>query len=519
MEAVMTPWLTLALLGHALATEAPTLIDQDTTWTAADGPWEVLETVTISQGATLVIEPGVTVELAEDAGITVLGALWAVGEDGAPIVFTRPGDAEGAGSWGPIHFTESSTDASYEQVNSLVEGSALVHCELRYGARAVLIEGASPLIRSCSFEHNSFEPESSESDGGAAIRILAGSRARVEASVFLDNTVGGWGYGGAIEVLEADPVILGNHFEGNISVYGGAVCLQNSQGPILGNSFVGNEVGGEGGAVSLYSSAGAFVDNTITGNESLFDGGGVHVCVDCKPHAAPWVVDNVITDNVSRAIGAGGLGAAWIRGLMFNDIHGNLRADEPADLLWANEELEAYPAWVHSPAIPHNWWGTTDPDAIEETITDGEDEDGFGVVDWQPPADGPVAAPTPRALITTPMLRYDQAEQVMTANLVLYNPGLDRELELRLFVRIDEAWLVPYTADLGVPELEASGDTWIVSMPADSAIFATIAAPTRGSQDLPPTAAWVATLHDASTGELIGEALETPVALQSGGAR
>lgn len=517
----MSPLFALALLGAppASAVEAPTTIEVDATWSAAESPWEVLETVTVSEGATLVIEPGVTVELAEGAGIVVRGALWAVGDEGAPVVFTRPGDAEGEGGWGPIHFTDGSADASYEQVNSLVEGSALVHCELRYGARAVLIEGASPLIRSCSFEHNSFEPEGSDSQGGAAIRILSGSRARIEASSFDDNLVGGWGYGGAIEVLEADPVILGNHFEGNVSVYGGAVCLQNSQGPILGNSFVGNEVEGEGGAVSLYSSAGAFVDNTITGNESVFDGGGVHVCVDCKPHAAPWVIDNVITDNISRAIGAGGFGAAWLRGMMFNDIHDNLRADEPADLLWTNEEHEAYPAWVHSPAIPHNWWGTTDPDAIEETITDGEDESEYGVVDWQPPADGPIAAPTPRALITTPMLRYDQADHVMTANLVLYNPGQARELELRLFVRIDEALLVPYTADLGVRELVPSGDAWTVSMPADSAIFATITDPTRGSLDLPPTAAWVTTLHDASTGELSGEALETPVLLQSGGAR
>jgi hypothetical protein len=516
----MTTFVVLALLSApGLATEAPSLIEQDTTWTAAEGPWEVVESVTIAPGVTLAIEPGVTVELAEGTGIIVQGTLWAVGDDSAPILFTRPGDAEGEGSWGPIHFTEGSADASFEDVDTLVDGSALVHCELRYGARAVLIEGASPLIRACLFEHNSFEPEGSDSQGGAAIRVLDGSRARIEGSTFTDNIVGGWGYGGAIEVLEADPILLDDHFEGNVSVYGGAVCLQNSQGPMLGNSFVGNEVDGEGGAVSLYSSAGAFIDNTVTGNESVFDGGGVHVCVDCKPHAAPWVVDNVITDNVSRAIGAGGFGAAWLRGFMFNDIHGNTRADEPADLLWTNEELEAYPAWVHSPAIPHNWWGTTDPDAIEETITDGEDEDEYGVVGWAPPADGPIAAPTPRAMITTPMLRYDQADHVMTSNLVLYNPGEARELELRLFVRIDESWLVPYTTDLGVPELEANGDAWTVSMPADSAIFATITAPTRGTYDMPPTAAWVATLHDATTGDLIGEPLETPVALLPGGAR
>jgi hypothetical protein len=503
--------------GPTLAADAPSTIDQDATWSLAESPWRVEETVTVEAGAILSIEPGVIVELAPETQIVVEGALWAV-SDGEPIIFTRIDDADGEGSWAGIHFTESAEDAGYQNIDELVSGSALVGCELRYGARAVLIEGSSPLIRDCSFTDNSFEPEGSDNQGGAAIRILEGSRALIDGNLFERNIVGGWGYGGAIEALEADPVIIGNLFEGNVSVYGGALCMLNSQGPILGNHFEGNSVEGEGGAVSLYSSAGAFFDNTIIGNESVFDGGGVHVCVDCKPHAAPWVVDNVITGNGSRAIGAGGFGAAWIRGFMWNDLHDNLRSDEPADLLWTNEELEAYPAWVHSPAMPHNWWGTTDPETIEETIVDGEDEDEYGVVDWDPPAEGPVAAPTPRAVITTPMLRYDQDDHVMSANLVLYNPTEARDLILRLFILIDGEHLIPWVGSLEIDGLEARGDGWGVNMPADAALFATIAAPTRGTVDMPETAAWVATLHDATSGDLIGDALTTPVALHAGGA-
>ncbi len=511
--------IALLLAAPARATEAPAEITADTTWTAAESPWQVLDDTTVSDGVTLTIEPGVVVELAEGAGLTVRGALWAVGEGDSPVTFTRLGDHDGEGAWGHIRFEEGSADARYEGVDSLVGGSALEGCELRYGSQAVIIEGASPLIRGCSFEDNSFEPEGSDSQGGAAIRVLGGSRARIQGNTFLDNRVGGWGYGGAIEVLEASPIIVGNHFEGNSSVYGGALCLQISQSPVLGNSFVGNEVEGEGGAVALYSSAGAFMDNTITGNESVFDGGGVHVCVDCKPHAAPWVVDNVITDNLSRAIGAGGFGAAWIRGFQWNDIHGNLRSDEPADLLWVNEELDAYPAWVHSPAMPHNWWGTTDPDAIEETIEHGEDESEYGVVDWEPPAEGPVAASTPRAVITTVRIRYEQTVGEDPIHLVLYNPGEARELELRLFLRFDDAHLVPYTRDLGVEALEASGDAWRVSMPADGVIFAPISDPGTGTVELPPSATWVAILYDTTSGAIIGEPMETPVLFGEGGAR
>jgi hypothetical protein len=503
--------------GPSLAADAASTIDQDATWSLAESPWRVDETVTIEVGATLTIEPGVTVELEQDARIVVEGALWAVSE-GEPIVFTRIDDGEGEGSWAGIHFTDSAQDARYEGIDQLVSGSALVGCELRHGARAVLIEGSSPLIRDCSFTDNLFEPEGSDSQGGAAIRIRDGSRAVIDGNLFLRNIVGGWGYGGAIEVLVADPVIIGNVFEGNVSAYGGALCMQKSQGPILGNHFEGNSVEGEGGAVSLYSSAGAFFDNTVIGNESVFDGGGIHVCGECVPHAAPWVVDNVITDNVSRAIGAGGFGAAWIRGFMWNDLHDNLRSDEPSDMHWSNEDLEAYPAWVHSPAMPHNWWGSTDPEAIEETIVDGEDEDEYGVVGWNPPAEGPVASPTPRAVITTPMLRYDQSGQVMSANLVLYNPDEPRALDLHLFILIDQELLIPWVGSPDIEGLEPRGDGWRVTMPADAAIFATIAEPTRGTVDMPEAAAWVATLHDADTGELIGESLTTPVALHAGGA-
>jgi hypothetical protein len=507
----------LLTIASGLCAVAPETVGVDTTWDAASGPWEVLQPLTVEPGVTLDIEPGTTVLIAEGTDILVQGTLQALGQADAPIVFTRLGDHEGQGAWGQIHLEPGSADASYEEVDSLTGGTALVHCELRYGTQALLIEQASPLVRSCRFEHNGFEPEGSDSSGGAAIRILDGSRARIEGNVFEDNHVGGWGYGGAIEVLEADPLIHGNRFVGNSSVYGGALCMQTSQGPILGNHFEGNEVEGEGGAVALYSSAGAFMDNTVTGNESVFDGGGVHVCVDCKPHAAPWVVDNVITDNISRAIGAGGFGAAWIRGMSWNDLHGNLRSDEPADLLWVNEELEAYPAWVHSPSMPHNWWGTTDPAAIEEAIVDGEDEDEYGVVDWEPAAAGPVAAPTPRAVITTPRLRYDQAGTPMPANLVIYNPGEAHTFELRINLGVGEALLLPYRRDLGVAEAEPSGDAWLVSMPADSVIFAPIAVPERPDGGLAPWIAWVVTLHEPDSGALIGEALSTPVLLDAGG--
>jgi hypothetical protein len=506
----MPAWF--ALLLTARAEVAPARIDADATWSTAGSPWQVLEDLTVAGGATLLLEPGVVVELDPQISIFVEGALQARGTVTAPITFTRPGDEAGDGRWGSIVFSAGSTPAAFEDIETWVSGSILEHCDLRYGQRALQLLGGSPLVRACVFESNAWDVEGSLTDGGAAIFVAEGSRARIQGCTFAENSVGGWGYGGAVQVRGADPVLLGNSFEGNTSAYGAALAVEISQSPIAGNRFTGNESSGKGGAVSLISAAGAFFDNVITGNHSLLDGGGVHVCTDCNPHAAPWVADCVITGN-SSAAGAAGFGAAWLRGFSWNDVHDNLRGDDPADVVWTNEALDEVPAWVHSPSIPWNWWGTLDSDAIKEHIEDGEDEDGRGVLDWEPFAEGPIAAPTPRAVVTTPEFRYGTADEPMPMNLTVYNPGEARQVALSLFVRVGDGPLVPWHGDPGLTELVPEGDSFLVAMPAGALLFVPLTTPTLPDGSLPPSLTWIAALHDAASGELLSEPLATSLLL------
>lgn len=504
--------LLLALILAARAEVAPERLDADATFTLAGSPWQVLADLTVAEGATLTVEPGVVVELDPGVSILVEGAFLARGEEGAPVTFTRPGDDAGDGRWGSIVFLAGSEPAAFQEVKTWLSGSILERCELRYGQRAVQLLGGSPLIRDCTFESNAWEPESGLSDGGAAIYAAEGSRARIEGCTFTGNAVGGWGYGGAVQVRGADPVILGNAFAGNTSAYGAALTVEISQSPVAGNRFEGNESIGKGGAVSLVSAAGAFFDNVLTGNRSLLDGGGVHVCTDCDPHAAPWVADCVITGN-SSASGAAGFGAAWLRGFSWNDVHDNLRGDDPVDFVWTNEALAEVPAWVHSPDIPWNWWGTADLGAVGEHVEDGADEDGFGVLGLAPVAEGPIAAPAPRAVVTTPEFRYEVVGDAMPMNLTVYNPGEDRMLFLSLFVRVGDGPLVPWRGDPGSTGLGQAGDSFILWMPADSLLFERLAAPALPEGPLPPSVTWIAALHDAETGALLSEPLATRVLL------
>src|SRR4051794_24621865 len=88
----------LAMLcsGSALALDVSGPINATTTWTAAQSPYRVTGSVTIQNGAPLIIEPGVLVFMAPGTSLTVSsGALRALGTDAMPIVITAESDTAG----------------------------------------------------------------------------------------------------------------------------------------------------------------------------------------------------------------------------------------------------------------------------------------------------------------------------------------------------------------------------------------------------------------------------------------
>jgi len=79
-------------------------LSSNTTLSAAGSPYTVSGEVTVPAGLTLTIEPGVTLQLRKDSGITVYGSLLADGTTNQPISFTRyPGDS----NWERIKFVEA----------------------------------------------------------------------------------------------------------------------------------------------------------------------------------------------------------------------------------------------------------------------------------------------------------------------------------------------------------------------------------------------------------------------------
>ncbi|WP_137287808.1 right-handed parallel beta-helix repeat-containing protein [Halorussus salinisoli] len=83
-------------------------VTEDTTWSAADGPYRIAADVTIEEGATLGIEPGTTVQPAEDITITVEGNLTAEGTADEPITFTTATQAPAHIRWASIRYDGTS---------------------------------------------------------------------------------------------------------------------------------------------------------------------------------------------------------------------------------------------------------------------------------------------------------------------------------------------------------------------------------------------------------------------------
>jgi len=508
--------LPIALVGllalPAAAPEVPAQIDEATTWPAVEGPYTVVEDATVAEGVTLTVEPGVLVELYEGRSLFVEGALVAAGTDADPVVFTGADTVDGAARWASLVFRDSAEDAVFEGVGEYASGSLLQRCVFEHATSAVQTESASPYIHACTFRDN-HNAEPADTVGAAALYVGPGSDLRVRDCTFERNVVDGTAWGGAVYVDTAVAILQDNTFVDNVGPYGGALTTAQVYSPIVGNHFEGNATDWEGGAASFYSSSPSFLDNTVVGNSSLKDGGGIHVCIDCRPHAAPFFLDNVITDNTNAALGAGGIGAAYIRVCRDNALHGNTNDGDPNEFGWFNDHLDVFPEWVTHPEVAGNWWGTTDTGDIADAITDGDDQDGYGTVTFEPVLDGPPGDAIPRVTITTRKLMYWADGETMDVYLTLYNPDEAIDVELWLWLQLGDGPRLPYTGDLGYPDAVVDGSVHRLTMPADSVWFGNPLSPEFTTASLEGHATWHAALFDASTGEPIGDVISAHLEL------
>ena len=448
-----------------------------TVWAAADSPVSLTEDFVVPAGERLRIMPGVRVELGAGVQLIVDGELQARGTESALIEFVGSAGTEPDQRWASIVFNDSSTDAVFENVDEYASGSIVEFVRLSGAQYAVKLHGASPYIHQSIFQDNE-SPTVQHTKGGAALYMDEGSAPRVRDNQFTDNKANIFGFGGAVYIEFAQPILQDNLFSGNWASYGGALSTDNMASPIVGNTFQENESLSEGGALCLVSSPAAVMNNLIQRNHAKADGGGFHVCVTCDPHATPSVTDNTIIDNTSNADdpehGAAGMGAAFLRLMVDNNIHGNLRVGERSEFGWFHPLEDGFPEWVWHRSIANNYWGTTDEAELDERIFDANDGyDKLGTVDYLPVLDA-AATPKPRAIVGTRRIRYMDGDDKIEAYLSLYNPGAAGTFTVKVEHTALDGNTTMYEGDVGAPVLDAGADGQQVTLGENAAHFAVI---------------------------------------------
>ncbi len=145
-------------------------------WRVQDSPVTVTQDLVIGTGATLTIEPGVTVKVATNVNIRVEGGkLQAIGTAAQPILFTSAQEQPTAGDWGGIIVNNNGT-------------IQLTQVELRYGgsAKAPLFDPKHPALLVTGGRIEMTASKISQSDGAGLI-ILNKSTGFVTTSTFTNN--------------------------------------------------------------------------------------------------------------------------------------------------------------------------------------------------------------------------------------------------------------------------------------------------------------------------------------------
>jgi parallel beta-helix repeat protein len=309
------------------STEVSGVIGQDTTWTKAGSPYTITGKTLVSNGVTLTIEPGVTVNMNYDSNsqiyLQINGTLIARGTENEKIFFNG----------GKFKFTPAC--ASYnEQTGSgcIIENSIITSNIER-----------CLTIQNCS------------------LKIV---RSVINCPVFLDY---------------CSAIVSNNQITGSIYISGGRSVISNNiittRGIILDSRDIqflisGNTISDCDIAVSLLSGYGPFdpsylviQNNMITKNRvGIFIGGMV----------SATIYNNTIADNKENGVIILDF-AESNHQIKFNNLQNNGKY---------NLNLGQWSA--HGIDAAYNWWGTTDIASINQTIYDFKNNFDLGIVNFIP---------------------------------------------------------------------------------------------------------------------------------------
>ena len=270
-----------AIVGiHAPATFIPEG-EVSGTWSIENSPYCVDGHLTVENGQTLTIEPGVKVAVRGPYHFNVQGNIKALGASDNNIIFSSSNPNL---YWDGFDFDEPppTSDARFDWCLfqygcAQGEGEAL-----NSGGIFAVKDFDSLTILNSTFRHNLADIDGNRPPSGGAIALWNASP-MIQKCTFYDNYAE---YGGALLCYEGSDATISNNlfYDNTAETDAGALEIWESSPTIINNTFSLNRADNYGGAVDVYDTSDpVFVNNIFWGNTALTGGQQISVLsADCN---------------------------------------------------------------------------------------------------------------------------------------------------------------------------------------------------------------------------------------------
>lgn len=408
------------------------------TWTAANSPYNVTNSIQVMSGVTLTIEPGATIKFAAGKALSVSGELIARGTANNPIRFT--GATATAGYWGFIKFEADSIDSTYDDNGVYTGGSILQYATVEYAGSAsnnpgaIVTNLASPYIDHVTVRYsgqnglslsqghprvtNSLITESVGHgiDAAAVSSLIAGNTIEKSGSAGLQIA----GSGLTTAVVEQNVIRNNNSYGVNchngVQLQYNTIYRNNGSGiylyyqcdatrNIVAYNLDGGILDGYGSNIIMHNKIAYNANTAVTAygdsvayNSIIFNRigsvvGGVYMA-SCYSGHGEFSHNTVIGQTRLNDVSSNTGGLYFDAGTITCSFHhNNLYSNEGYDFYNNNSQLDG------TLNAQQNWWGTTDAGAIGEEIYDFFDDAAKAVTNYgsfltAPDTDAPPAPPT-----------------------------------------------------------------------------------------------------------------------------